>query len=67
MAAQEAIINDLRDKYTKKGSPKEFKKVFKYDSLYNWAAQFIEVIKASKQAAEAQNEIDSLNRDLFDV
>lgn len=41
------ILNNVKDKYTKKGSPKEFKKVHKYDSLHNWASKFVEVIIAA--------------------
>lgn len=67
LAAQEVVINDLREKYTKKGSPKEFKKVFKYDTLYNWASQFIEVVKAAKEAEQAQTQIDNFNKEMFDV
>jgi hypothetical protein len=54
LKAQDIILNDLREKYTKKGSPKEFKKVFKYDSLYNWASKFVEVVNASKESDAAK-------------
>jgi hypothetical protein len=60
-------LNDLREKYTKKGSPKEFKKVWKYDSLYNWASKFLEVVKAAKESDQTQAEVDSLTKELFDV
>jgi hypothetical protein len=54
LSAQETILNDLREKYTKKGSPKEFKKIWKYESMFNWAAKFLEVIKAAKESDSAQ-------------
>ena len=64
---QETIIGDLREKYTKKGSPVFFKKVWKYDSLFNWACKFIEVIKANKAVQAIKAEIESYNKDLFDL
>ena len=56
----EQVLNDLKDKYTKKGSPKEFKKVYKYDSLHNWASKFVEVVHAAHAAQESSNAADEL-------
>lgn len=58
--AVEKTLNDLKDKYTKKGSPKEFKKVFKYDSLHNWASKFVEVVHAAHAAHNTSNSADAL-------
>lgn len=64
---QESIMGDLREKYTKKGSPIDFKKVWKYDSLYNWANKFIEVIKANKAVQAIKAQIETFNKDLFEI
>jgi len=58
LSAQTTILKDLEEKYTKKGSPKEFKKVWKYDSLYIWANKFLEVVQAFKQCESIQAEVD---------
>jgi hypothetical protein len=67
LSDQEQMIGDLREKYTKKGSPVDFKKVWKYDSLFNWASKFIEVIKANKAVQAVKTEIEAHHKDLFDV
>lgn len=51
--------------YTKQGSPKDFKKVWKYDSLLNWTKKFIEVAKAAKEAENAKAEIDGYVQELW--
>jgi len=60
-------LNDLREKYTKKGSPAVFKKVWKYDSLYNWATKFLEVVKAAKESDSSQQEVDSYLKEIYEV
>jgi hypothetical protein len=50
ISKQEQLVNDLTALYTKQGSPKDFKKVWKYESLLNWTKKFIEVVKAAKDA-----------------
>lgn len=67
IAANDTILNDLSEKYTKKGSPKEFKKVFKYSSIFNWASKFMEVVKAAKEVDSAQVAVDAHLKDLFEI
>lgn len=57
----------MRDKYTKKGAPKEFKKLWKYDSLLNWALKYVEVVKAAKDARKEEEKVDQIQKELFDI
>ena len=56
----EQTLNDSKDKFTNKGSPKEFKKVFKYDSLHNWASKFVEVVLAAHNVEKGRVELNDL-------
>ncbi len=48
-------------------STKEFKKVWKYDSMLHWAQKFLEVVQTIKESVSAQSEVDLLLRELMDT
>lgn len=52
-------LNDHKDKYTKKGAPAQFKKTFKYDSVHNWAAKFVEVVIAAHEVEESRKGVEA--------